>query len=75
MLLDISWYCENPTWKPIDISYGFYKVWFDGAKVLERYDIPTTVDDDSAFQFRAFRQVWSDEIAVGSTFKDVDPAQ
>ncbi|KAK2007642.1 endo-beta-1,4-Glucuronan lyase from fungus Trichoderma Reesei [Colletotrichum eremochloae] len=72
---------------------GFYKIWFDGEKVLEKYDLSTTVNDDSAFQFRvglyangwhddgqmlgdqAFRQVWFDEIAVGSTFKEVDPAQ
>ncbi|KAI0180570.1 polysaccharide lyase family 20 protein [Hypoxylon sp. FL1284] len=69
---------------------GFFKLWFDGEKVLERYDIPTTVADPRPFQFRVglyangwhdrgyegtqgTRQVWYDQIAAGSTFKDADP--
>lgn len=72
---------------------GFYKIWFDGNKVFERLNAPTTVDDDSVFQFRVglyanswhddhhmtgtqgFRQIWYDEVAVGTEFKDVDPDQ
>ncbi|KAI5918417.1 polysaccharide lyase [Camillea tinctor] len=71
---------------------GFYKMWFDGQKVTETYDIPTTVGDGRAFQFRVglyangwhdhgyegtqgTRQVWYDQIAAGSEFKDADPDQ
>lgn len=72
---------------------GFYKLWFDGNKVLERYNLSTTVADDRPFQFRVglyangwhdsgylqgsqgTRSVWIDEIAVGSSFADVDPAR
>jgi hypothetical protein len=72
---------------------GEYKIWFDGQKVFERYNVATTVNDDEVFQFRVglyanswyddgymsgnqpFRQIWYDEIAVGTEFKDVDPDQ
>tara|TARA_R110002060_G_scaffold56603_5_gene66950 strand:+ start:461 stop:1060 length:600 start_codon:yes stop_codon:yes gene_type:complete len=71
---------------------GYYKIWFDGVKVVN-YTGRTTVTDGRAFQFRvglyanswtskdgmlgtqAFRQVWFDEIALGTEFKDVDPGQ
>lgn len=70
---------------------GFYKIWFDGTKVFERYNVATTVNDDEVYQFRVglyanswyddgymegsqgFRQVWYDEIAVGTEFGDVNP--
>ncbi|KAK1245316.1 hypothetical protein MKX08_004945 [Trichoderma sp. CBMAI-0020] len=70
---------------------GYFKVWFDDVKVHEEYNISTTLDDDSLFQFRiglyanswhddnkmvggqSFRQVWYDEVAIGTTFADVDP--
>ncbi|KAI1503309.1 polysaccharide lyase [Biscogniauxia marginata] len=69
---------------------GFFKMWYDGEKVTETYDIPTTVSDGRAFQFRVglyangwhdhgyegtqgTRQVWYDQIAAGSGFKDADP--
>ncbi|MCP3102653.1 polysaccharide lyase [Myxococcus sp. K15C18031901] len=72
---------------------GYYKLWFDGVKVLEQYNLVTTVADDRAFQFRVglyangwhdsgsmqgsqgTRSVWFDEIGVGTTFADADPAQ
>lgn len=72
---------------------GFFKIWLDGNKVVERYNTATTIDDDSVFQFRVglyanswhddgymkgnqgFRQIWYDEIAMGTEFKDVDPDQ
>ncbi len=72
-------------------STGYFKVWYDGSKVLERYDIATTVADDRAFQFRVglyanswhddghmvgnqgTRQVWYDQVGVGTTFADADP--
>ena len=66
----------------------------DGAKVLEQYDLPTTVSDPRPFQFRVglyanawhddpagntgsqnFRQVWFDQVAIGTEFKDADPDQ
>ncbi|KAF7562252.1 hypothetical protein G7046_g1895 [Stylonectria norvegica] len=70
---------------------GYYKIWFDGVKVAQEYNLATTLNDDSVFQFRVglyanswhddkkmlgtqpFRQVWYDEVAVGTEFKDVDP--
>jgi hypothetical protein len=72
---------------------GFIKLWFDGTKVLEKYNLSTTVSDDRYFQFRVglyangwhdsgymqgsqgTRSVWFDEIGVGTTFADADPAQ
>jgi len=44
-------------------STGFFKLWYDGAKVLERYNIPTTVDDGRYFQFRAglYANGWYDQ--------------
>lgn len=72
---------------------GFYKLWFDGNKVLEKYNIQTTINDGREFEFhlglyangwhddggmkgsQPFRQVWYDEIGMGSTFADADPNQ
>lgn len=73
---------------------GFYKLWFDGVKVLEQYNLATTIDDSREFGFhlglyangwhddnggmkgtQPFRQVWYDEIGIGSTFADADPDQ
>ncbi|KAK4067271.1 CAZyme family PL20 [Trichoderma aggressivum f. europaeum] len=75
-------------------SSGYYKMWFDGNKVYEHYNIATTTNDDYQFAFRVglyangwhdnnhqmvgnqgFRQIWYDEVAVGTTFADVDPDQ
>ncbi|KAM0258270.1 hypothetical protein ACHAQJ_003912 [Trichoderma viride] len=84
VILQINWKSDNT---------GYFKVWFDGVKVHEEFNIATTVDDDSLFQFRVglyanswfddgtmkgnqkFRQIWYDEVAVGTTFADVDPDQ
>ncbi|KAJ7609508.1 polysaccharide lyase-domain-containing protein [Roridomyces roridus] len=72
---------------------GWYKMWLDGKKVLEKYNIDTTIDDTREFQFhlglyangwhddgemkgtQPFRQVWYDQIGMGSTFADADPDQ
>lgn len=72
---------------------GYYKLWFDGAKVLEKYNIKTTLDDDREFEWhmglyanswhdqgrmvgtQGFRQVWYDNLAIGTTYADVDPTQ
>ncbi|CBF90385.1 hypothetical protein AN0012.2 [Aspergillus nidulans FGSC A4] len=74
-------------------STGFFKVWFDGEKVKEVYDIKTTIAHDRQFHFRVglyanawhdqgrlegsqgTRQVWYDEIGIGSAFADADPSQ
>lgn len=41
---------------------GFYKLWFDGTKVLEKLNISTTVSDDRYFQFRVglYANGWHD---------------
>ncbi|KJZ79164.1 hypothetical protein HIM_01315 [Hirsutella minnesotensis 3608] len=70
---------------------GVYNIWFNGKKVVDRGGVPTTIDDDSVFQFRVglyangwhddgymkgsqgLRQIWFDEIAIGTSFDDVDP--
>ncbi|KAK2596773.1 hypothetical protein QQS21_006168 [Conoideocrella luteorostrata] len=72
---------------------GFFKNWLDGKKAGERTNTPTTIDDDSVFQYhvglyangwrdgrhmegsQGFRQIWYDEISMGTEFKDVDPDQ
>ncbi|KAL2811850.1 polysaccharide lyase [Aspergillus granulosus] len=74
-------------------SSGYFKLWFDGVKVLESYNIATTIAHDRAFQFRVglyangwhddgflvgsqgTRQVWFDEVGMGTEFKDADPDQ
>ncbi|KAI2623931.1 polysaccharide lyase family 20 protein [Hypomontagnella submonticulosa] len=78
------------SWK--NDNTGFFKLWFDGEKVVEAYNLPTTVGDGRYFQFRVglyangwhdhgyegsqgTRQVWYDQIAAGSEFKDADPGQ
>ncbi|KAJ5972896.1 uncharacterized protein N7479_002814 [Penicillium vulpinum] len=44
-------------------STGYFKVWFDGKKVLDEQNISTTVEDDRAFQFRAglYANGWHDD--------------
>ncbi|EAW12958.1 polysaccharide lyase family 20 protein [Aspergillus clavatus NRRL 1] len=42
---------------------GFFKLWFDGAKVLDQRNLATTIDDSRAFQFRAglYANGWHDD--------------
>lgn len=72
---------------------GFLKLWYDGTKVLEEFNVATSVTDGREFQFRVglyangwhddkqmkgtqgTRQVWFDEIGLGTEFKDADPDQ
>jgi hypothetical protein len=74
---------------------GYFKVWLDGTKTVEEYNVITTyVDDNKAhhFQFsvglyanswhdqgkligQGTRQIWIDEVGIGSEFKDADPDQ
>ncbi|MCJ1339655.1 hypothetical protein MMC09_004945 [Bachmanniomyces sp. S44760] len=46
-----------------DDSTGFYKLWYDGVKVLEKYDIVTTISDGPPFQFRVglYANGWHDD--------------
>ena len=74
-------------------STGFFKVWFDGTKVLERFNIATTIADPQnrpySFRVGMYANAWHDQhgmvgtqgtrtwymdqIAVGTTFADVNP--
>lgn len=74
---------------------GFYKVWLNGTKKVEEYNVITTYLDASKkghFQFSVGlyakswhdqgrlvgsgdRQLWIDEVGIGSTFADADPDQ
>jgi hypothetical protein len=42
---------------------GFYKLWFDGVKVLERFNLNTTIADDRFFQMRVglYANAWHDD--------------
>jgi hypothetical protein len=42
---------------------GFYRLWLDGEKILDKSGIATTVDDDRAFQFRVglYANGWHDD--------------
>ncbi|MCJ1469317.1 hypothetical protein MMC07_007950 [Pseudocyphellaria aurata] len=48
---------------------GFYKVWFDGNKVKEIYNIDTTIADDRYFQFRVglYANGWHDDNGLKGT--------
>jgi hypothetical protein len=73
---------------------GYFKVWLNGAKVLERYGIPTTIADpqNRRYSFRVgmyanawydqgymegtqgTRNLWFDQIGIGTAYADVNPA-
>ena len=60
VVIQASWKSDNT---------GYYKLWFDGTKVLEVYNIATTLADDRPFQFRAglYANGWHDNgYIVGS---------
>ncbi|KAF2836650.1 polysaccharide lyase family 20 protein [Patellaria atrata CBS 101060] len=54
IVIQSSWKSDNT---------GYYKLWFDGQKVLERFNIPTTVAKDNAFEFRVglYANGWYDD--------------
>lgn len=74
---------------------GYLKVWLNGTKTVEEYNVITTyLDKNKAdhFQFSVGlyanswhdqkklvgdgdRQLWIDEVGIGSEFKDADPDQ
>ncbi|KAJ3553321.1 hypothetical protein NPX13_g10912 [Xylaria arbuscula] len=51
--LQVSWKSD---------STGYFKMWFDGEKVTETYNIPTNVGDGRPFQFRVglYANGWHD---------------
>ncbi|KAI8966683.1 polysaccharide lyase family 20 protein [Daldinia sp. FL1419] len=51
--IQASWKSDNT---------GFFKLWFDGEKVVEAYNLPTTVGDGRYFQFRVglYANAWHD---------------
>jgi hypothetical protein len=75
-------------------STGYFKVWFDGTKVLEQYNLPTTIADpqNRTYSFRVgmYANAWhdqhtmlgtqgtrtwyTDQVAVGTTYADVNPS-
>ncbi|KAL3480574.1 polysaccharide lyase [Aspergillus californicus] len=54
IVLQVNWQSD---------ATGYFKVWFDGVKVFERYNIPTTIAHDRLFQFRVglYANAWHDE--------------
>lgn len=48
---------------------GYYKLWYDGVKVLERFNLNTTVADDRYFQMRVglYANGWHDDGAMRGT--------
>lgn len=48
---------------------GYFKMWFDGTKVLEKFNIDTTIADDRAFQFRVglYANGWHDDKGMKGT--------
>jgi hypothetical protein len=48
---------------------GYYKLWFDGNKVLEKYNLDTTLDDPRYFQFHVglYANGWHDDGGMKGT--------
>ncbi|KAK3317130.1 polysaccharide lyase [Cercophora scortea] len=48
---------------------GFFKLWYDGTKVVEQYNVATTVAEDIPFQFRVglYANSWYDEHQMKGT--------
>jgi len=48
---------------------GFYKLWFDGVKVYEEYNIDTTIDDTREFEFHLglYANGWHDDHGMKGT--------
>ncbi|KAI2615188.1 polysaccharide lyase family 20 protein [Hypoxylon sp. NC1633] len=59
IVLQISWKSD---------STGYFKMWYDGAKVVEDYNLPTNVGDGRAFSFRVglYANGWYDHGYEGS---------
>ncbi|KAI1393327.1 polysaccharide lyase family 20 protein [Hypoxylon trugodes] len=51
--IQASWKSDNT---------GFFKLWYDGEKVVEAYNLPTNVGDGRPFQFRVglYANAWHD---------------
>ena len=48
---------------------GYYKMWYDGNKVLEMYNLDTTIDDDRPFELRVglYANGWHDDHGMQGT--------
>ena len=48
---------------------GFYKIWYDGKKILDKQNIDTTVEDDRYFSFRVglYANGWHDDHQMKGT--------
>ncbi|KAL0465263.1 polysaccharide lyase family 20 protein [Neurospora intermedia] len=59
IVMQVSWRSD---------SSGFFKLWYDGTKVVEHYDIKTTLDTNVRFQFRVglYANAWYDSGYSGS---------
>lgn len=57
--LQVSWKSD---------STGYFKMWYDGEKVTETYNIPTNVGDGRPFQFRVglYANGWHDSGYLGT---------
>lgn len=54
VIIQASWKSDNT---------GYYKLWFDGNKVLEQYNLATMINDGRAFQYRVglYANGWHDD--------------
>jgi hypothetical protein len=48
---------------------GFYKMWYDGEKVVNEFNLPTMIDDDRAFDFHVgiYANGWHDQHGMQGT--------
>ncbi|KAI9688291.1 MAG: hypothetical protein M1820_010288 [Bogoriella megaspora] len=60
VVIQSSWKTDNT---------GFYKIWLNGTKVLEEYNINTTIEDDRAFDFHVglYANGWHDDSTLKGT--------
>lgn len=54
VVIQANWQSDNT---------GYFKLWFDGTKVLERFNFPTTLQSDKRYQFRVglYANSWHDD--------------
>ncbi|KAE8551939.1 hypothetical protein EYB25_005830 [Talaromyces marneffei] len=54
IVIQANWQSDNA---------GYYKMWYDGAKVVEEYNLPTMIDDARPFDFHVgiYANGWHDQ--------------
>ncbi|KUL85143.1 hypothetical protein ZTR_06236 [Talaromyces verruculosus] len=54
IVIQANWQSDNT---------GYYKMWYDGAKVVEEYNLPTMIDDGRPFDFHVgiYANGWHDQ--------------